>query len=122
MKAERDLKKRTKFYALSVIGLTQLFQSTASNKVIVNQLLRSSTSVGANYLAACYAKSKIDFLNKVKIVEEEIVESQYWLELLQETNSKLTDKIEILIKETKELIAIFAATVVTIKMNLNKNK
>ncbi len=56
MKAERDLKKRTKLYALSVIGLTQLFQSTASNKVIVNQLLRSSTSVGANYLAACYAK------------------------------------------------------------------
>jgi len=75
LKAERDLKKRTRAYALNIIGYTRQLKSTASNKVIVNQLLRSSTSVGANYLAACYAKSQLDFLNKIKIVEEEIVES-----------------------------------------------
>ena len=118
MNFERDLKKRTKSYALSIIGLTKLLQSTASNKVIINQLLRSSTSVGANYLAACYAKSKTDFLNKIKIVEEEIVESRYWLELLKSTNTVSTDKIGVLLKETNELVSIFAATIVTIKKSL----
>ncbi|MFH1074744.1 MAG: four helix bundle protein [Candidatus Firestonebacteria bacterium] len=119
MKVDRDLKKRTKSYALSIIGLTKILQNISSNKVIINQLLRSSTSVGANYLAACYAKSKIDFLNKIKIVEEEIVESRYWLELLHETNDNISDKINYQIKETTELISIFAATIVTIKKSLN---
>ena len=118
MRKENQLLKRIKTYSLTVIRLTETLKESRVNKVIFNQVLRSGTSVGANYLAACYAKSKLDFLNKLKIVEEEIIETRYWLELLKEINSAET-KIESIIKETDELTAIFVASIKTVKNKLS---
>lgn len=79
-----ELKLRTKTFALRSIRMIENFPKSNSAKVIGYQLLRSSTSVGANYRAACRARSKAEFISKIKIVEEEADESLYWLELIQE--------------------------------------
>ena len=79
---ERDLKKRTKQFALRVINLVESLPNTQAAKVIGNQLLRSSTSVPANYRASCRARSNAEFMAKLGIVEEETDESVFWMEML----------------------------------------
>lgn len=101
-----ELISRTKKFALEVIQLSDLSPYNAANKVLLNQLLRSGTSIGANYRAALRAKSRADFLYKIKIVEEEADESIYWLELIKESNDKPNQIIEVLLKEANELTAI----------------
>lgn len=81
MSGHGDLKLRTKAYALRVLELVRALPHDTSSQVLGRQLLRSATSVGANYRAARRAKSPADFLAKMKIVEEEADESVYWLEL-----------------------------------------
>ena len=82
------MKKRTKLFALEVIRLVESLPKTKTGNVIGNQLIRELVpSVGANYRAACRSKSKADFINKLKIVEEEADESIYWMELLEEAKS-----------------------------------
>ncbi len=80
-----NLKQRTKRFALRIIRLVERLPETKTSNVIGNQILRSGTSIGANYRAGCLAKSKKDFINKLKIVEEEADETIYWLELLEES-------------------------------------
>jgi four helix bundle protein len=80
-------------------------------------LTRSSSSVGANYRAACRGKSKADFLNKLKIVEEELDETLFFLELLEEFNPELKEKIEIIHKEGNELLSIIVAAINTLRGN-----
>jgi four helix bundle protein len=106
-----ELKKRTKTFALQVISLVEGLPKTLTGKVIGNQLIRSGTSVGANYRAACRAKSKADFINKLKIVEEEADESIYWMELLEEAKVVESSKLNRLKKEADELIAIFVSSI-----------
>ena len=118
MSKERDLRARTKSFALCVIRLINSLKRNISNITISRQLIRSATSVGANYLAACHAKSKLDFLNKLKIVEEEIIETRYWLELLLETNTDMASSISSTIKETDELTAIFISSIKKVKKTL----
>jgi len=77
--------------------------------------MRAASSVGANYRAACRARSKADFISKITIVEEETDECQYWLELLQELGNHKPASLEILLKEAKELTAIFTASGKTAK-------
>ena len=79
------LKKRTKRIGVEIILLTDLLPSKSSASVLAKQILRSSTSIGANYRAVCRAKSTADFINKLKIVEEETDETIYWLEVLEES-------------------------------------
>ena len=79
-----DLKGRTRQFALNIINLVQALPSSQTTAVIGKQLLRSATSVGANYRAACRSRSRADFVSKITIVEEEADESAYWLELLSE--------------------------------------
>jgi len=118
MGMEKDIQKRTKVFALTVIRFTEKMSSSRVNNILVNQIIRSCTSIGANYIAACYAKSQSDFLNKLKIVEEEATETKYWLELIKETNLNLSAQILAIMKESDELIAIFSSTVITMKKKL----
>tara|TARA_R110002051_G_scaffold165130_3_gene235981 strand:+ start:43831 stop:44133 length:303 start_codon:yes stop_codon:yes gene_type:complete len=83
----------------------------------VRQLIRSSSSVGANYRASQRAKSTADFINKLKIVEEEIDESAYWLELFLEVDSERKKEIDKLYNEAKELLAIIVASIKTSRAN-----
>jgi len=81
---EEEMKQRTKQFALRVIKLVAALPKSREADVIGRQLLRSATSVGANYRSACRARSKADFISKIGIVEEESDESLYWLELIME--------------------------------------
>ena len=108
-----DLRKRTKQFALRVIRLCDKLPARAVARIIANQLLRSSTSVGANYRAACRARSTPDFVSKLGVVLEEADESAYWLELIADSGLVAPGKLAPLRKEADELIAIFAASRIT---------
>lgn len=116
---EEILKKRTKKFALDCWNLCSKFPKTREYDAFCRQLIRCSSSVGANYRAACRAKSKADFIHKLKIVEEEADESMYFLELFKEINFENTIKIEKLIKEANELVSIIVASIKTMRNNLN---
>ena len=110
-----QLKDRTKKFALRIITLVESLPENKTTRVIGNQILRSGTSVGANYRAAYRAKSTPDFINKLKIVEEEADETLYWLELLVEAKIVKEDRLLELMKENDELIAIFVSTIKSTK-------
>ena len=112
MNAE-DIKKRTKAFALRVISLVDSLPKGMTANVIGRQLLRCGTSVGANYRAACRAKSQADFIAKMGIVEEEADECLYWMELLIEARIVGLKKLEPLMKEADELLAITVASIKT---------
>jgi four helix bundle protein len=115
-----ELKRRTKKFGLDVIKLVESLPSTQTGRVIGNQLLRSALSVGANYRAACRARSKADFISKVGITIEEANESQHWLEMLGEAGLASPEKLKPLSKETDELVAILTASAKTARDNLNR--
>lgn len=110
---KEEMKARTKRYALRVIKAVQSLPEDRVANVLGNQLLRSGTSVGANYRAACRAKSTADFVNKLKIVEEESDESLFWMELLVETGITPQQKLAELMKEGDELVAITVSALKT---------
>ena len=113
MPSPDDLKARTKRYAIRVIELVNGVSQSVADQVIVKQLTRSATSVGANYRAACRARSKAEFIAKLQISLEESDESLYWLELMQEL--RLSDDIELkkVATEGNELTAIFVSALKT---------
>lgn len=106
----KQLEKRTKKFAISVIRLSALLPNTPEGKVLRNQFTKSGTSVGANYREANRARSIADFSNRVKICESESSETVYWLEIIQEFNLIENTQVEELISEAKELLAIFTTT------------
>ena len=117
MNAE-DMIKRTKKFA---VGIVRLIQDLPSNKVadvLGKQLLRSGTSVGANYRSACHAKSQPDFIAKMGIVEEEADECIYWLELLVESGLLSQEKAKPFISEASQLVNITVASIKTARGNL----
>jgi four helix bundle protein len=105
-----ELKQRTKQFALRVIRLFRSLPKNDEARVIGRQLLRSSTSVAANYRAACRARSKAEFTAKMGVVVEEMDESTFWLELLIESELMPELRLRNLVAEAKELLAIFAAS------------
>jgi four helix bundle protein len=109
----KDLKQRTKKFALRIIELVEALPRGRTADVIGMQLLRSGTSVGANYRAACRAKSQADFIAKMGIVEEETDESLYWMELLIDAGIVESKRLESLMKEADELLAITVASIKT---------
>jgi four helix bundle protein len=111
------LKKRTFEFAINTLKTIDVLKKSSANEIMGRQVMRSATSVGANYRAACKAKSSADFINKLKIVEEESDESVYWLELIKEYNKIEDAKFELLLKESRELERIFAASAITAKRN-----
>ena len=113
---KEDLKKRTKTFALRVFKFLQELEYNKPVNVVSNQLFRASSSVAANYRAACRGKSPADFLNKLKIVDEEADESLFWLEFIRDLEIKSDRKeLDLLIKEANELVSIFSAAIRTIK-------
>ncbi|MFQ5904192.1 MAG: four helix bundle protein [Candidatus Binatia bacterium] len=106
---KQDLKLRTKGFALGIIRLYSGLPKKAEAQVLGNQLLRSGTSVGAHYREARRAKSNADFISKIEGGLQELEETEYWLELLGESDLVPEDKLRPLLKETNELIAIFVS-------------
>ena len=94
--------------SFSTIRLLGHLPNNAAGRAIANQLVRSATSIGANYRAACRAKSDADFVYKLKIVEEETDETIYWLEVIKETSMVNDEKLEVLRKEANEVLSIIA--------------
>lgn len=108
-----DFKKRTKAFALRVVRLVGTVQQSPTGHVIGGQLLRCGTSVGANDRSACRARSRADFVAKMKIVEEECDEALYWMELLVETGSVKAKLLGELMKEADEILAMVVASIKT---------
>jgi four helix bundle protein len=109
----QDLKKRHKQFAIDVATLLQQLPKSLVNRAYSDQLIRSSSSPGTNYRAACRGKSTADFINKLKIVEEELDESVYFLELLHHFNPDIRHVIDDLIKEGNGLLAITITSIKT---------
>jgi four helix bundle protein len=107
---EHEMKQRTKKFALRILDLSDALPNTRSGNVVAGQIIRSGTSVAANYRALCRAKSRADFINKTSIVEEEADESCFWLELLIERGLLAARRVQPLLNEANELTAIFVAS------------
>ena len=117
-----ELKARTKAFAVRVVKMTEALPRKRSADIVARQLLRSATSVGANYRAACRARSRREFTAKIGIVTEEADESLYWLEILVETGLMDEAKLKNLIQEADELTAIFTTASYTARQNRDKKK
>lgn len=117
-----ELKHRFKMFAINVALLIKDLPKNIINIPYCNLLIRSSSSPGTNYRAACRAKSTADFINKLKIVEEELDESVYFLELLLYFNPDFETRINILIKEGNELLAITVSSLKTSRENQNRKQ
>jgi four helix bundle protein len=118
---EEEFKNRTKGLALRVIKLVSALPTNQVSMIIGKQLLRSATSVGANYRAACRGKSPADVLNKLSIVKEEADESLYWMELLAEAEIVPKTRLAALMSETNEITAMTVASIKTIRANYLNN-
>jgi four helix bundle protein len=105
-----DLKVRTKQFALRVMKPVDALPRTIQRRAIANQIIRSATSVAANYRAACRARSRAEFIAKIRVVEEEADESFFWLELIIDSALLTEDRIRPLLSEADELVAIMAAS------------
>jgi four helix bundle protein len=112
---EQQFKDRTKKFALRVIKVVEALPRKQTAQVIGKQLLRSGTSVGANYRAACRAKSNADIIHKLSIVEEEADESLFWMELLIEAELMRKGKLASLMAEADEIIAMIVSSIKTLR-------
>ena len=105
-----DLKARMKQFALRVMKLVDAVPRTIQGRAIANQVIRSSTSVAANYRAACRARSRAEFIAKIGVVQEEADETCFWLELIIESDLVAEERIRPLLGEAGELVAIMAVS------------
>jgi len=110
-----DLRLRTKQFALRILRLYRLLPARDEARILGKQVLRSGTSVGANYRAACRARSKAEFISKIGIVLEEADETVFWLELLLESGIVNHENLDDLLREADELTAIFVSSLRTAK-------
>ena len=114
---EEELKSRFKKFALRIISLVDHLPHAISTDAVARQIIRSGTSPAANYRAACVAKSDKDFINKLKMVEEELDETLFWLELLVESGKVSGDRMQDLLQENKELLSIVVKSITTLRRN-----
>ncbi len=112
---EKTFKERTKKFALGVAKLVESLPRTRTAEVLGRQLLRSGTSVGANYRSACRGRSASDVVAKLGIVEEEADESIYWMELLSDSGSVPAESLAALSKEANEIVAMTVASIKTLR-------
>jgi len=115
--ATDDMKQRTRAFALRTLRLSQALPKGRIGEVLARQLLRSGTSVGANYRAACRARSHADFIAKMGIVEEELDESLYWMDLILQESLVTQQRLGPLMKEADELLSMTVASVKTARSN-----
>lgn len=120
---KEELKYRTKAFAVAVIKYIEMLPKTKANDVITYQIVKSATSIGANYRSACRGRSTAEFISKLNVVIEEADETSYWLEIIGETNTTIDkETLKKLSQESNELTAIFTASSKTIKANTNNQK
>jgi len=105
-----ELETRTKEFALQIVRFVSALPKNQVTNVLGYQLLKSGTSIGANYREASRAESRADFIHKIAIAEKEAGETEYWLELLKEEGIGDAGKVQWLAKESKELLAILTAS------------
>lgn len=117
---EKELKIRTRKFAIDILNFVDQLPNRRSANIIGNQLGRCASSVAANYRAACRGRSHAEFVSKIGIVEEEADESVFWLDISPETKNATTEGVLPLLKEARELTAIFTAACKTAKLNKNK--
>jgi four helix bundle protein len=110
LEKHQELKNRTKSFALRIIWMTQAMPNRRDANVICNQILRSATSIAANYRAVGRARSKAEFVAKLGVVIEESDETVFWLELLQESGIVKPEKLVDVLAEANQLLAIFSAS------------
>jgi four helix bundle protein len=115
-----QMKARTKNYAKRIVKLCEALPDKWVARTLGKQLLRSGTSVGANYRAVCRAKSTADFLNKLRIVEEECDESLFWMELLVECSLIKSARLNSLMQEANELLSIVVASAKTTRTSTER--
>ncbi|MCW3085520.1 MAG: hypothetical protein JWP12_2886 [Bacteroidetes bacterium] len=113
---KEELKRRTKIFAIRTFKFINTLPKSKSTDVVTYQIMKSSSSVAANYRAVCRGKSNADFLNKLKVVDEEADETLFWLEFIKDLEIKCDPaELAFLMKEANELTAIFSAGIRTIK-------
>ena len=117
-----DLEERTIQFAEHVIDLLKQIKKDWINYSIISQLVRSASSIGANYCEATEAESKKDFIHKISISRKESKETKHWLRLLAKSNPENKDRIIFLWKEANQLLLIFSKIVNSTKLNLNASK
>ena len=118
---EQEFKDRTKQIALRIIRLVNSLPQSTVSVILSKQLLRSGTSIGANYRAACRGKSRADTLHKLSIVEEEADESLYWIELMIDANLVTSNRVVALHKEIHEVVAMTVASIKTLRRKITAN-
>jgi four helix bundle protein len=116
-----ELKSRIRRFAIRVLKMSDHLPKCCSAMVISRQVARSSSSAGANYRAACRSKSPGDFINKLKIVEEELDKTDYWLVMIEEMGFLSGDQLKELTREANELLSIIVKSLVTAKTNQRVN-
>jgi four helix bundle protein len=112
-------RQKTKCFAVLLCKILNIPTSSEVKKIIIRQVVRSGTSIAANFYAATRARSSSEYYAKMCIVVEECDESVFWLELLQETNLIVREKVEPILKEANELLFIFSATRKTLRQKRN---
>jgi four helix bundle protein len=114
-----ELKNRTKTYSITILDLVEMLPNTISGRAVSNQIVRSGTSVGANYRAVCRARSDREFIAKMSIVIEESDETLFWLEIILQKEWVKKSQIDKIWNEGNELTAIFVSSMKTIKDRVN---
>lgn len=117
-----ELKLRTKKFSLEIINLVESLPNSISCRVIANQIIRSGTSVAANYRAACRARSDKEFISKMNIVLEEADETVFWLEIILDKKWITEFKTKSLLDEANQLVAIFVSSLKTVNSRINQSK
>lgn len=117
-----ELQERMTSFAVGIISMVDALPPSLGAQTIARQVVRSGTSPSANYRAACLAKSDKDFLNKLKMVEEELDETCHWLDLIMRCQMLKTSRIEPLYQECKELLSIIVKSIVTLRTRLKADE
>jgi four helix bundle protein len=118
---EQEFKERTKAVALRVIKLTETLPNRRAADVLARQLLRSSTSIGANYRAACRSRSTADMISRLSVAEEEADETIYWIELLVDAGFVAPKRVQLLEEEVDEIVAMTVASIKTLRRRSIQN-
>ncbi len=117
-----ELRERLTSFAVRIVKMVDAMPQTVAGLAIARQIIRSGTSPSANYRAACLAKSDKDFINKLKMVEEELDETCHWLEIIMRSAMLKETRIKPLHQECSELLNIIAKSIVTTKTRMNADK
>ena len=117
---EKELKISTRKFAIDILNFVDKLPNKKSANIIGNQLGKSASSVAGNYGPACRGRSHAEFVAKIGVVEEEADESVFWLDITPETKNATAEEVLPLLKEARELTAIFTAASKTAKQNKNK--